>query len=341
MKATREAKGTLSSEALRVLALGAAHRLAPPAFCQRFALDAATLADPDARVPVATVVRVWDELPALVEDEDAFGIHLAERAVQAPLGLGGQLVVSAATLGDGLRRILAFERVFHDVAQSELVLDGDRAVLRHDPRGMRLPRHASEFGSAWIVLMARRVTGANVVPRAVGFAHAAPASLAEHARVFGVRPTFGGDVPELVLRRADLERPSRGVDPALGAILDSHARLLLARLPASRELVDLARAAVHAAMLAGAPTVAAVARRLEIRPRTLQRQLREHGTSVAKLLDEVRADAARRWLADPTVSIAEIAFGLGFAEVSAFHRAFVRWSGATPGHFRRSKHVAR
>src|SRR5262245_46483834 len=132
MGATREASGTISSEAMRVLALGAMGRLTLAAFCERFALDPAGLNDPDARVPVAMVTRGWDELPALVEDEDAFGVHLAERAVAAPLGLGGQLVVSAATLGEGLRRILAFERVFHDVAQSEMIVEGDRVVIRHD-----------------------------------------------------------------------------------------------------------------------------------------------------------------------------------------------------------------
>jgi hypothetical protein len=270
MGAPREASGTLSSEALRVLALGAVPRLTPPAFCQRFAVEPALIADPDARVPVATVVRMWDELPTLVGDEDAFGIHLAERAVAAPLGLGGQLVVSAATLGDGLRRILAFERVFHDVAQTRLTLDGDRAVMRHDPRGIRMPRHAAEFGAAWIVLMARRVTGANVTPHAVVFGHTAPTSAAEHVRVFGVKPRFGSELLELALRRADLDRASRGVDPALGAILESHARLLQARLPASRDLIDVARAAVHAAMLEGKPTVTTVARRLELAPRTLR-----------------------------------------------------------------------
>jgi AraC-like DNA-binding protein len=250
-------------------------------------------------------------------------------------------MVSAATLGQGLRRILAFERVFHDVAQTELIVEPHRAVLRHDSLGMRMPRHAAEFTLAWIVLVARRVTGANVKPLAVVLSHPPPASLAEHTRVLGMVPRFGGDALELVLSRTDLERPSRGADPALGAILESHARLLHARLPASRELVDLARAAVHAAMLAGEPTVTAVARRLEIPSRTLQRRLSERRTSVAQLLDEVRADAARSWLADPTVSIAEITFGLGFAEVSAFHRAFVRWTGTTPGQFRRSVHVAR
>jgi AraC-like DNA-binding protein len=332
----REAPGTLSAEALRVLALGAAAGgMPPPAFCARFELTPSLLGDPDARVPTATVVRIWDQLPTLLGD-DAFGLRLAEHAVAAPLGLGGQLIASAPTFGDGLRRILAFERVFHDVRQSELVVRGARAVVRHDPAGLRLPRHAIEFAWAWVVLLGRRTTGAAIVPHAVTFTHAAPAQLAMHRRVFGTTPAFGGAVPELVLATDDLARPSRGADPALGAILESHARLLVRALPAPDDPVAQARAAVHAVMLDGTPTVAAAAARLGVAPRTLQRLLRGHGTSVQALLDEVRADTARAWLRDPTVAIAEIAFGLGFAEVSAFHRAFVRWTGVTPGQYRRA-----
>jgi len=332
----REATGTLSADAVRVLALGAAAGgLAPPAFCTRFAIDPLLLADPDARVPVATIVRIWDELPPALGD-DAFGLRLAERAVAAPLGLGGQLIASAPTLGDGLRRILAFERVFHDVRQSVLVLDGDRAIVRHDPGGLRMPRHAIEFGWAWVVLIARRITGAALRPRAIAFAHDPPSSTAEHTRIFGVTPRFAADVPELTLARADLALPSRGADPALGAILESHARLLAAQLPASGDLLDQVRGAVATALRAGPPGLAAIARALDLAPRTLQRRIGERGTSLTALIDEVRADAARRWLADGTVSVAEVAFGLGFAEISAFHRAFVRWTGTTPGKFRRA-----
>jgi AraC-like DNA-binding protein len=329
--------GTVSSEMLRTLAFMAASvGLPPPAFCERFAIDPGLLADPELRVPVATIVRVWDELPAIANDEDAFGVHLAERAASAPLGLAGQPVLSAATLHAGLERLLAFERVMHDVRHSSLEVTGEKAVLRHDPAGLRMPRHAIEFAWAWFVLIARRVTGANIVPTSVAFGHAAPAARGEHARVFGVAPRFDATATELHLARTDLERASRGADPALGSILESHARLLHAQLPASTDLLDQARAAIHAAMLAGEPTLANVAARMDTTERTLQRRLQERETSLAELLDELRAEIAKKWLGDPTVAIAEIAFGLGFAEVSAFHRAFVRWTGTTPGKFRRA-----
>jgi AraC-like DNA-binding protein len=332
-----EATGTLSVLAVRTIAMGAAARGLPPEeLCARFGIDPALLADVDARVPVSDVVALWNAVPGLVGDED-FGLHLAELAAAAPQGLGGQLIAASPTLGEGLRRILRFERVFHDVRTSELVLEGDEAAIVHDTRGgLPLPRHAAEFGWAWVVLVARRVTGAAMAPRRVAFGHPAPRDAGEHLRVLGVRPAFGAEVPRLVLARADLDRASTEADAALAEILDSHARTLLARLPTAPELVAQVRAAALQALAKGGLSVAAVAHELGIAPRTLQRRLAdEHGTSFQAVADELRAHLARQWLGEPSRAVAEVAFTLGFADQSAFHRAFVRWTGMTPGQFRR------
>ena len=333
-----EATGTLSVLAVRAIAMGAARGGLPPAeLCARFGLDPALLADVDARVPVADVVALWQEVPRLVADDD-FGLHLAELAAAAPQGLGGQLIATSPTLGEGLRRMLRFERVFHDVRTSELVIEGDEAVLVHDTRGgIPLPRHAAEFGWAWLLLIARRVTGAAIAPRRVTFGHPAPPSIDEHARLFGVRPSFSAEVPRLVLARAELDRACLAADAALAEILDSHARSLLSRLPSTPELVAQVRAAAMEALARGELSVAAVARRLGLAPRTLQRRLAdEHRASFQSVADELRADLARQWLANPTMAVAEVAFALGFADQSAFHRAFVRWTGQTPGQFRQN-----
>src|SRR5207237_5543366 len=122
-----EATGSLSVLAVRAIAMGAAMRgLAPPELCARFGLDPELLADVDARVPVSDVVALWNQVPLLVGDDD-FGLHLAELTCAAPQGLGGQMIAASATFGDGLRRLLEFERVFHDVRTSALVLDGAEA----------------------------------------------------------------------------------------------------------------------------------------------------------------------------------------------------------------------
>ena len=69
--------------------------------------------------------------------------------------------------------------------------------------------------------------------------------------------------------------------------------------------------------------------------RTLQRKLRDEGMAFQALLDDLRCQLARRHMAEPRESIAEIAFLLGFSEVSTFHRAFKRWTGLTPGDYRK------
>ena len=80
---------------------------------------------------------------------------------------------------------------------------------------------------------------------------------------------------------------------------------------------------------------AAIAADLGLPPRTLQRRLASDGTSFGSLLEEVRRELALRLLSEPRTSVAEVAFALGFADQTAFHRAFVRWTGSTPGEHRR------
>jgi AraC-like DNA-binding protein len=66
----------------------------------------------------------------------------------------------------------------------------------------------------------------------------------------------------------------------------------------------------------------------------LQRRLAEEDTSFATIVDEVRLEVAKQALADPTNSLAEIAFLVGFEEQSSFSRAFKRWTGMSPSEHR-------
>src|SRR4030095_3577397 len=85
---------------------------------------------------------------------------------------------------------------------------------------------------------------------------------------------------------------------------------------------------------AGTVTALGVAARLKVSVRTLHRSLADEGTSYRRLLDQLRLDLAERHLADDRMSVGEVAFLLGFSELSAFHRAFKRWTGRSPVTFR-------
>lgn len=68
----------------------------------------------------------------------------------------------------------------------------------------------------------------------------------------------------------------------------------------------------------------------------MQRKLQELGTSYYTLLDEMRRELSIYYLQEEHIAISEVAFLLGFLETSAFHRAFRRWTGVSPGEFRRT-----
>lgn len=105
--------------------------------------------------------------------------------------------------------------------------------------------------------------------------------------------------------------------------------------PSGRDaLIERVQAAVERELETTAPSVGAVARALGTSPRTLQRRLGERGLSFRDVVEQVRERHARVYLANADLSIAEIAQRLGYAEVSAFLRAFKRWTGTTPGRVR-------
>src|SRR5262249_51505375 len=88
-------------------------------------------------------------------------------------------------------------------------------------------------------------------------------------------------------------------------------------------------------MAQGDHTVAEVGAEIAIPPRTLQRRLKDQGADFKKLVDDIRRRFALRYLRDRGNTLTEVAYLLGYAEVSAFNRAFKRWTRATPSEYRR------
>jgi AraC-like DNA-binding protein len=117
---------------------------------------------------------------------------------------------------------------------------------------------------------------------------------------------------------------------------DGDAVELLAAIVPRDATLDRVRAAVTRVLRTGPPTLASVARTLRASPRTVQRRLKEAGSSHRGVVDEVRRELAIRYLATPGLSITEIAFLLGFTDDSSFRRVYKRWTGRSPARTRSS-----
>jgi AraC-like DNA-binding protein len=112
--------------------------------------------------------------------------------------------------------------------------------------------------------------------------------------------------------------------------------MLLGQLPRASDAVAQVRAAIHGELKGGDPSLDHVARKLGTSRRSLQRRLADEDLTYAQVLDDVRSTMARAYLAQRDLSIAEVAYLLGFTEQSSFTRAFRRWTRTSPGEFRRA-----
>src|SRR5262249_2085518 len=151
-------------------------------------------------------------------------------------------------------------------------------------------------------------------PIEVRFKHPAPGDTSEHARFFRAPVRFSAETNELVCDPAVLALPIVKADSGLRTVLERHAEDLLAKYPRPDLLVESVRSLIRKELNGGNPSLERVSNQLGLSARTLQRRLREHGTSYHGLLDQMRRDLAVRYVKQPDLAICEMAYLLGFSE---------------------------
>jgi AraC-like DNA-binding protein len=313
---------------VRVTDFVAARGHDPEALCRRVGLRLAALHEPESRIPYGLA----EELGALAAEwtgDENFGLHLAGTIGQSMgYDAGALLLMASPTVRAGLERMLRFQRYWGDGDRARLVRAKGGLSLRYVLPGPP-SRHSDECALAEVVLGVRALSGQDVVPRAVRFRHAAPADTREHAAIFRAPIAFEAPHTELELDDAALDLRLPHATEAFSAIFEAQVQRALARLPGESGTTGDVVAAARATLGAGECTLERTARALGMSERTLQRRLREAGTTFAAIVDSIRREMAVEYL-DKRMPVTEIAFLLGYAEPSAFHHAFKRWTGTTP-----------
>jgi AraC-like DNA-binding protein len=291
--------------------------------------------------PVLSLARLREliDAAAAAAGDPFLGVHLAASLPRGPLGLLEFASTSAPTLGEGLRRIGRYTALVNEAVEITIVEAGGEARLEQRIAGEPecLGRHTNEFFVAFLLLQARRATGDACVPARVWFAHSRPDDVGALADSVGTaRLAFGCEHNGFALPRAMLDLPLTSSDPALLHWLDDQAEAALHERPSSGDLFGRLRATLRAQLAAGTPSVAQTARELGMSSRTLQRRLGEEDTTFHALVESVRADLALYYVRDGGHRLSDIANLCGYSELSAFLRAFKRWTGHTPTELRLS-----
>jgi AraC-like DNA-binding protein len=294
-------------------------------------LDTEALDTLENRIPYVATGRLMHECVVKTGCQH-FALMVGQRTRLSHLGLPGQLIRHSPTLGAAIRTFAVYQHL-NSQGMVKFLLEKDGVAVLGCVVYQKGTEHVDrlyDVDVAATLSVMRELCGAHWSPERVVFSCAKPPDVGLYRRFFGAPCRFGSLRTALVFPASVLERRLAGADPEQLRILQAQAR--------ARDdfgLVFRLRRALRTLLLAQATSGNEVAKLLSMHRRTLNRRLKAEGTTFQEVLDEVRFEAACQLLDTGRIPITEIAASLGYAETSAFSRAFRRWSGIAPVQRRR------
>jgi AraC-like DNA-binding protein len=298
-------------------------------------VPAGLLSVPDQLVPGRYAERLWSEAVARTQDPD-LGLHLGSAAHLSSLGLVAPVLLHCTNLRGALRKLGDYSRLLLSAISMEIERPRAGICAVRFPLSpgesyvRRAPRQPMECTLAAVTILSRQLLARPLQLVGAEFRHPAPIRTETHRRLLGCPVKFGRRFDRLLFSAEALDWPILLADPAVFAVHEGRAKQALQQANPGREVSEAARQALGRMLRGETPAIEAVAQALGMSARSLQRSLQEEGSSFRALLDDVRKELALTHLANPDVSIAQVALLLGFSEPRAFHRSFKRWTGTTP-----------
>ncbi len=291
---------------------------------------------PDGRVPELALHVLWKLLADHCPGR-AIALELAKVAPIIDFGV----LVHAAQYADTVRSALKLLTRYSSIVAGSLnvtLTEGiEEATLRiYHPLDEIDGGHAAEMSIALMLRLGSQMLPVEGAIARIEFRHRAHGPLQQYRDHFCAPVHFDCASNAIVFRTEHLDQRHRHGSEQVLEYLRAHleqVRQRLSQRDGSRELVRI-RAAIAANAERGEYGADAVAQQLGTSLRTLQRQLRDEGTTLAALIEEVRQANARQLLSDRRLGVEEIAFLLGYSSARAFRRACIRWTGKTPGQLR-------
>lgn len=293
------------------------------------------------RIPV----QQWRDRLTLAADaikDPRLGLHLGQSIRPDHFGVMGYLFYSCGTLGGAFARLERYGRLVYDFNPMQAQVTGDALRLRWSTELGRPGPLVDETAVTTLITLARKLTGTSVSPLRVSFVNPEPADLQPYEEFYGCPVAFESTTTDVELRVADLGLALVSPDPLLQASLEAQADALLEALPPVGALSMQVRRLISHALPHGMPSQDQVASQLHRSARSLHRDLAVEGTSFRTLLSQTQRDIAEQYLRDLRLGLVEVAMLCGYADQSAFTRAYKQWTGTSPAAARKSalKHPA-
>ncbi|MCG6939283.1 MAG: AraC family transcriptional regulator [Gammaproteobacteria bacterium] len=291
--------------------------------------------NPRARISLDALTSLWGHAVEALGDP-CFGIKMAHYWHPSFMGALGYAWLVSTSLRTAFGRA---ERFVH------VVSEGLDLCLSDTGRGLKvtvkIPDEAMSYPQQYQVTMAvlMRISrinfGDELKAVEITFQHAMPDCHEVFSSYFQSPLVYEASEYSMTFATGDIDRKLPTANKELALMHDEILMKYLVRIKKG-DLVQQIQSLMIDQLPSGKVTDQMIARELHLSERTLQRKLRDKGTSFRQVLESVRKMVAMQYIRDTGTSMTEIAFLLGFSEQSAFSRAFKKWTGKSPVQYRES-----
>ncbi len=297
-------------------------------------LSPSLLQVPQARVSAKHYGQLW-RLVARRLDDEFFGQD-SRRMKAGSFAMLCHSVLSCRTLGQALERSLRFYGLLLDDISGALMREGAEARITLD-RSADKPQRTFAHEVLLMLLhgVACWLVGRRIPILRAEFSYPEPAHSEEYRLMYCTNLSFDRPLTSIVFDADYLDLPIVQNERSVKEFLRSAPENILVKYKNGSSLSAGIRRRLRQLLPGDVPDFETLAAEMNMTAATLRRRLHEEGASYQGIKDQLRRDLAISYLSHSDRSVMDIALELGFSERSAFHRAFRKWTGASPGEFRR------
>lgn len=339
MTSIAEPSKILASAATGVAAMIEAHHGDPDRVFGSASLRAEDLDSPLRDISLRQFCRLFTEA-ARQTGNDNFGLHFGAQFEPRKLGAIGYAALSSPTLSAALRNVERYFPAHQQQSSFSLIQDDDILWLSYriyDPRISDSDRRQDaelSMGMFWNIF--RRALGAEWSPLEIRFEHPEPQNGRAHQDVFRAPVQFGRRTNAMAFRRCELSAHMPDKDPYLFSIIEPFLRSRCELHGNPEVFATVVRNQIKLNLSTTPPTLAEIARLFGLSECQFHHELQAHGLSFQDLLRAARQELSLHYMNDADMPLTEVALLLGYSELSAFSRAFRKWTGMSPQRYRRT-----
>lgn len=306
--------------------------------CQKMGLTADVLQNPDGRLPISRVQKLWKEAVNMTGDEH-LALHLGESINTIGVGILAYVMMHCPTFGKALEKLCQYQDIVCDGSKTTVTIKDDLVYLELTQLDDDIiyPQYAFESELSVYYAASKNMLGTFLPLKSIQFNYPQYANVEEYKRIFQTENViFESDFTGMVFDKKYLETPILNANPSLFSLFEIHAKDILSSLKSNTSIAEKVKKEIIHGLKGEEPFLSNIAKKLGIGVRSIQLKLKEEGVTFQQLLEEIRTNLATKHLKEDKLSTTDIAYLLGYSEPSVFFRSFKKWTGRTPAFYRKS-----